>query len=112
MGFITNQWLKGAGERDRKFRPVIVSVRPENTSDEWSTANKVVAGIKAAREDDDYQCVFFTAMDLDGLLPAFTQATNLETRKKIAFDILHKLDDADLLSFLSELLPSRAGNRI
>ena len=112
MGAITNQWLLGNAKRDRYHFPITVSISSycvSGSKDDWVSDNKIVAEIRAERRSGDYQCLYLTNEDLEGTLPKLTQAAELRTQLKVAFDLLQGLSDVALLAFLSELLPSRSG---
>jgi hypothetical protein len=92
MGFITNDWLKGAPERNRGHFPVEGEVSGGPWCDAWAEQYNAVFRIKVERSDGDYQAVYLTQDEVD----------------KIALDMLVNLTDAELLQFMTRLLSERA----
>ncbi len=86
------------------FPPWHIEIKAENCF--WSDSY-VGESITTTRK----VAIDLTPSDISALfdlaLPLWLQETNIHKRKKLAFDLLRALDDAELLSFLSELLPSR-----
>lgn len=114
MGFITNQWLTRFPERSRGHYPVEVHMRSGSPADRWSKNHNVIASIRATRADgaeDQYQTIYFTTADLDGLLPSLAKGAHLLVRLSTALDVLHELDDAALLAFMKKLLSRRTKSK-
>ncbi len=108
MGFITNQWLKGKAERNRKWGPVEVTVVPEAAEGDWDSEHGVVAGVKAARPNADYQITLFTQGDLEIFLPHLVANANVETQQFVVHDILSRLSDTQLVALLSDFFAKRS----
>lgn len=108
MGFITNQWLKGDPERERGHHPVEGEVSGTPSRDGWSQRNDVFFRITIYREDDgDYQTVYLTQDEVGKILSQMVKVAEQSARNNVALAILKRLDDAELLQFMTTLLVER-----
>lgn len=100
MGFITNQWLKGSAARNRGHYPVGVSLKVQGTSDTWAESKMVICTLQAKKEDGNYQTLYFSAKDLQEILPALTQYADADGLKDTAYAAMRRLKDSALVEAL------------
>ena len=93
MGFITNQWLKSTDlrERARKHNPIAVQVTARARFNDWSLENDVAYGIKAVKDNGDYQITYLTKAEVT----------------HIALEALADLEAEGLFEFLGKLIAER-----
>lgn len=113
MGLIAKQWLQGSVERNRRHMPTGVTLKAADMDKSpWAEDNRVVAQIEARRRDGNYLSLYVTQEDLLHLVPTLSRAADVPTKRKIAMDVLCEFNDAELLSLLAEILPSRSSNLV
>jgi hypothetical protein len=102
MGFVSNQWLgRGMGIRNRKYRPVPVSIACDNASDRWSRDNKVLIEFTARRPNGEYQTLHLSQAETDGSCAALASCASGRVRQKLLASLLRDLSDVELLKALS-----------
>lgn len=111
MGYITIQWLKGEGvrQRNRSHEPIDVAIAGEITTNQWSKEHSIIAEISARRSSGDYQDLLLTQQEVDQVVTRLATLSTPENRLRIAASALSGLNDSELLGFLSDLL-HRRGN--
>lgn len=109
MAFISNQWLKSSPDRIRDHEPVETVLRWEDVDERWSKENKVKTSFRLAKaEGGVYQAVFFTAADLEFLLPELVRVASAKTKQRLLLDLLSAVSDKGLFSSLAAFFSDRA----
>jgi len=112
MGYISNQWLnRGAGLRNRSYRPVVVKNSATNPSSPWSVDNKIAVQITAVKPTGQYQTVYLNASEAEQIALPVLKACSSERCQELAATMLGKLSDTELFAILSREFAKRTKQR-
>jgi DNA-directed RNA polymerase alpha subunit len=108
MGFMSNQFLTGLAERNRKHTPSSVVVSADVPHDDWSVRHGIKMEIRADRPRDfDYQELSLTQEEVDLLARSLAANATPASQRTIILSAFHSLEAADLLDIMTDLLSRR-----
>jgi len=113
MGRISKSWLKAGAKKGPDPKSDIVVVTAERTEVEWAARREVVVTFTLSTSRNQYyKNLDLTKEEVNCSLPLLTSLADDDNRLAVVTDVLSKMNDGDLLSFLAALLHGRASNPV
>jgi hypothetical protein len=111
MGYMSNQWLnRGQGLRNRRYRPVPVSVACDKPSDAWSRRNEVKIELTARKPDSEYQTLHLTQAEADKAAATVVSAMTPAAADKVAATVVSNMSQDGRDKLLADLLSALAAD--
>jgi hypothetical protein len=108
VGFISNQWVnRGQGLRNRRYKPVPVSLLCEPSTDLWSSDNQTEVELSARRSNGEMQTVHFSQAEVDQAAPVFVRRMLPEVREQLLVELVGELSREKFLRLLALDLRTR-----
>ena len=95
------------GVRNRKYRPVSVSITCKEADDGWSRYNEIAIEFTARRTNGEYQTLHLSQAEADKVAATIVAAMSQEGRETLVPRLLRDLSDATLLRTLAADLKKR-----